>query len=128
MATTARSSAPGLRLRAKHLRARYAATRRARRAIICGQAAISLLTVGVNLDLARLGGRQQRQAHGQHAVGESGLDLVEVERVAKVETTGEGAGNPLAGDQLLVLTGLLGTLQAAASSALWTLRAPAAAA
>src|SRR5689334_10160317 len=65
-----------------------------------------LLAVGVNLDLARLGGRQQRQTHGQHAIGEIGLDLVEVERVAKVETTGKGAGNPLAGNQLLVLTGL----------------------
>src|SRR6266567_241925 len=45
----------------------------------------------------------------------SGSDLllaVGVECVAKVETAGKGAGNPLAGDQLLVLTGLLGTLRA----------------
>src|SRR5690348_13095199 len=63
-----------------------------------------LLAVGVNLDLAGLGGRQQRQTHGQHAIGESGLDLVGVERVTKGETAGKGTGNPLAGDQLLVLT------------------------
>src|SRR6516165_11288918 len=61
-----------------------------------------LLAVGADLDLAGLRGRQQRQAHAQHAVGESGLDLVRVERVAEVQAPGEGAGNPLAGDQLLV--------------------------
>src|SRR5438876_3163411 len=71
-----------------------------------------LLAVGVDLDLAGLRGRQQRQTHGQHAIGESGLDLVGVERVAKGEAAGKGAGNPLAADQLLVLTGLLGTLRA----------------
>src|SRR6516165_7352161 len=71
-----------------------------------------LLALGVDLDLARLSGRQQWQADGQHAVSEVGLDLVEVDRVAKGETPGEGAGNPLAGNQLLVLTVLLGTLRA----------------
>src|SRR5215467_12977228 len=71
-----------------------------------------LLALGVDLDLAGLSGRQQRQADGQHAVGEVGLDLVEVDLVAKGETPGEGAGHPLAGNQLLVLTGLLGALRA----------------
>src|SRR6516162_11565406 len=71
-----------------------------------------LLALRVDLDLAGLGCLQQRQADGQHAVGEVGLDLVEVDLVAKGETAGEGAGNPLAGDQLLVLTSHLGTLRA----------------
>src|SRR5262249_56810073 len=70
-----------------------------------------LLAVGADLDLAGLRGRQQRQAHGQHTIGECGLDLVRVERVAQVETAGEGAGKPPTGDQLLVLTVLLGTLR-----------------
>src|SRR5215472_4313537 len=48
---------------------------------------------------------------------QSGSDLllalgVDVDLVAKGETAGEGAGNPLAGDQLLVLTSHLGTLRA----------------
>src|SRR6516164_4196132 len=64
-----------------------------------------LLALGVDLDLAGLSGRQQRQADGQHAV-------VEVDLVAKGETPGEGAGDPLAGNQLLVLTSHLGTLRA----------------
>src|SRR5689334_23297352 len=71
-----------------------------------------LLALGVDLDLAGLSGRQQRQADGQHAIGEVGLDLVEVDLVAKGEAPGEGAGNPFAGNQLLVLTSLLGTLRA----------------
>src|SRR5690348_4582970 len=70
-----------------------------------------LLAVGVDLDLAGLRGRQQGQAHGQHTLGEIRLDLVGVERVAEGQAAGKGAGNPLAGNQLLVLTGLLGTLR-----------------
>src|SRR5579871_1473281 len=84
----------------KRLRARYAATRRARRDDPLPSGSDLLLAVGVNLDLARLGGRQQRQTHGQHAIGESGIDVGGVERVTQGETAGEGAGNPLAGDQL----------------------------
>ena len=71
-----------------------------------------LLAVGVDLDLAGLRGRQQGQAHGQHTLGEVRLDLLGVERVAEGQAAGKGAGNPLAGNQLLVLTGLLGTLRA----------------
>src|SRR5215510_609896 len=60
-----------------------------------------LLAVGVDLNLARLGGRQQRQAHGQHAIGEVGPDLVEVELVAKVETPGQRGGRSPRRDRMM---------------------------
>ncbi len=84
-----------------YLRGRYAAF------TATAASGLDRLGVGTDLDLACLGLLRHRDADGQHARVEAGLDVVGVDRVGEVDLPGERTRYPLADERLLALGVLL---------------------